>query len=221
MVSAVALSVLILSNGAGAPKLGPTASPKPVVRVWLKGGERRVRGERVRVYFKSASDGYAVVLHQEPDGRVRVLFPLDPTGETRVKGGKTYEARGRGNRDAFAVHDSGAGLVYAAFSTAPFHFDTLARGGHWEYESTAFRVGNDPEADLTELVRGMTGASSFDYDLVRYDVSNLFAFGRRPRYFDPWGWGWYPWRSRFFVGMGWPGYYGRGWWLVPGRRIWW
>jgi hypothetical protein len=198
---------------------GTQPSLKPVVRVWLKGGERREPGDRVRVYFKSEHDGYALVLHAEPDGRVRVLFPLDPTEDNHVRGGKTYEVRSRGDRDAFTAHDSGTGTVYLAVSTEPFHVDSVVRGGHWDYGSSAFQVGNDPEADLTELARQLAGASQFDYDLIRYDVSNVFAYRRYPRYFDPWGWAWYPWGSRFAIGFGWPGYY-RGWWGVPWRRIW-
>lgn len=44
----------------------------PPVRVWLN--EDNVwRGDRVRVHFRSAEDGYVVVLRSDAEGRIRVL----------------------------------------------------------------------------------------------------------------------------------------------------
>ena len=36
------------------------------------------RGDRARVNVRVRDDGYVVVLHTDADGRVRVLFPVDP-----------------------------------------------------------------------------------------------------------------------------------------------
>src|SRR5213594_875398 len=74
-------------------------------------------GDRARVYVQSAQDGYLVVLHADPEGRIRVLFPLDPTDDDFVRGGKKFEVRGRSDRDAFQVEgDEGSGTVLAAVS---------------------------------------------------------------------------------------------------------
>src|SRR5437762_8360103 len=40
-------------------------------------------GDKARVYVRSAQDGYLVVLHADPAGRVRVLFPVDPGDDDR------------------------------------------------------------------------------------------------------------------------------------------
>jgi len=74
-------------------------------------------GDRARVYVQSAQDGYLVVLHADAAGRIRVLFPLDPTDDDFVRGGRKFEIRGRGDRDAFQVEGTdGSGTVLAAVS---------------------------------------------------------------------------------------------------------
>ena len=74
--------------------------------------------------MRAEDDGYLVVLQADTEGHLRVLFPIDPTDDNFVRGGKKYEVEGRGGRDAFDVGDrAGRGTVYAAVSRAPFRFD--------------------------------------------------------------------------------------------------
>ena len=61
------------------------------------------RGDRARVTVRVRDDGYVVVLHEDADGHVRVLFPVDPGDDNFLKGGQEYEIRGRGDREAFQV----------------------------------------------------------------------------------------------------------------------
>ena len=70
-------------------------------------------------------DGYLIVLHVDPEGRLRVLFPVDPDKDNFVRSGKKYEVRDRGDREAFEVDATGRGSVYAAVSRDPFRFDGL------------------------------------------------------------------------------------------------
>ncbi|MBI2404045.1 MAG: DUF4384 domain-containing protein [Gemmatimonadetes bacterium] len=214
MMIAILLPLLAVSAPHPAPKMGlPLADPP--VKVWLN-DDRFVRGDHVRVYVKTDRDGYVVVLHAEPDGRVRVLFPLDPGDDNYLQGNETYEVRGRGDREAFTAYDSrGTGVVYAAYSPDPFRFDGLVRQDHWDYRVDAFRVGDDDEADLSELARQMAAGARFEYDLVRYDVSERVAYrSYSPHYHGGWYDSWYdpwyrPWRSGFYVGIsfGRPWYY--------------
>ncbi|PYP12101.1 MAG: hypothetical protein DMD59_00990 [Gemmatimonadetes bacterium] len=86
-------------------------------------------GDHARVYVETAQDGYLVVLHADPDGRIRVLFPTDPRDDDFIRGGRRFEVRGRSDRDAFQVEgDEGSGTVLAAVSSDPLNFDaTLVR----------------------------------------------------------------------------------------------
>lgn len=171
-----------------------TVLQDPPVRVWLSKRDAVERGDRIKVRVRTAEDGYLIVLHADPEGRVRVLFPLDPVDDHFIRGGRDYEVRGRGDREAITVNvANGLGTVYAAFSRDPFRFDGLVRNTHWDYAQTGvWRVGDDPEGELTTLVDTMAPGSRVVYDLVYYDVYDTVAYTRRYHpgyygsgYYDP------------------------------------
>ncbi len=174
-----ALLVAITAAGGPSPSTG---AQDPPIRIWMNNDRHFERGDRAKVQVETDDDGYVVVLHADPDGRVRVLFPLDPGDDNFVRGGHRYEIRGRGNRESFTVEtSSGGGTVFAAVSHDPFRFDEFVQGDHWDYRSlNATRLGDDPEPDLTDMVKRMS-ASRFDYDLLSYDVS----YGRSVSYYSP------------------------------------
>lgn len=176
----------------------------PPVKVWLNHDNYFQRGDKARVNARLADDGYLVVLRADADGRVRVLFPLDPSDDDFVRGHETIEVRGRGDREAFFVDDrEGSGVVLAARSVAPFKFDEFVRGDHWDYRVLdARQAGDDKEAALVDMVQRMTADSHFDYDAVTYVVSPTRA------YYDSY----YPHYTAWSVGFGWgfPYRYGYG-----------
>src|SRR5437867_9112085 len=105
----------------------------PPVQVWLNHNDY-ARGDRAKVYARVQQDGYLVVLRADADGRVRVLFPLDPGDDDFVRGRQTIEIRGRGDREAFTIDErEGTGVVLAGRSAAPLRFDEFVSGDHWDY----------------------------------------------------------------------------------------
>jgi hypothetical protein len=199
----VALTLaLFASTSVGSPA-GPTAamrSDDPPIQVWLSSDNSFVRGERARVYIRAAQDGYVVVLRADAEGRVRVLFPLDPSADAFARGDGKFEVRGRGDRQAFTADDGdGTGVVLAAWSATPFTFDGLVRGDHWDYSALgAQQSGADKEAALVAVVQGMAGENHFDYDVATYTVNSVSAYNNGYYYgpYDrPWfgpgygGWG--------------------------------
>jgi len=181
-------------------------------------------GDRARVYVESAQDGYLVVLHADPEGRVRVLFPLDPRDDDFIRGGKRFEVRGRADRDAFQIEaDEGSGTVLAAVAKDPFTFDSFVRNDHWDFRALggpSTSVRDDPQAKLVDIVQRMAGDSTgrFEYDVTTYVVNGSrvasrygygygwgspYYYGGRfynPFCFDPfWGWA-----SCFGYGFGYP-----------------
>lgn len=169
MISALLVSLLV--PGAGAP-LPAAAGDDPPIQLWINRDRRFERGDRGKVHVRTEDDGYIVVLHADPDGRLRVLFPLDPGDDNFVRGGKKHEVEGRGGREAFQVHESnGQGTVYAAVSRDPLRFDEFVRGDHWDYKVLgSYAIDDrDAEPELTELVRRMA-PGGFEYDLLTYDV---------------------------------------------------
>src|SRR2546421_11317462 len=112
--------MLSLAGSALAPATAASArvvSDDPPIKVWLN-HDNYYRGDKARVNARLAADGYVVVLRADADGRVRVLFPLDPGDDAFVRGGETIEVRGRGARDAFYTAARGGwGLRLGARST--------------------------------------------------------------------------------------------------------
>jgi hypothetical protein len=191
----------------------------PPVRVWFNSDGDYSFGDRAKVYAKSATDGYLVTLLADENGRVKVLFPVDPDEDQRVAGGKKYELKGRGGREAFVAKDTlGRGTVFAAYSRTPFNFEEFARDGHWDAAALSGKVQDvkaDPESQLRSIVQRMQrGEERFEYDLATYVV-------KPPRYADsPYGDPyWYN-----FAGPGWWDYgfgprFGLGWWYAPRYRV--
>jgi hypothetical protein len=182
------------------------ADADPPVHVWFNSSGDYTTGDRAKVYAKAADVGYLVVLRADVDGRVRVLFPLDPTDDQRISRDKKYELKGRGGREAFVADDTtGSGTVLAAYSKTPFRFDQFEKNGHWDSDALSGGglrdVQADPEAQLRGIVERMQPSGEhFDYDVATYTVA---AAPRYVRTLAPWpyyGYGYY----------GWPGWWGYG-----------
>src|SRR5260370_6334063 len=127
--------IVSLAVAAPAPALARAASlaatsADPRIKVWLNHDEYR-RGDKARVNVTVAEDGYLIVLRTDGEGRVRVLFPLDPSDDAFIRGGETIEVRGRGDREAFYIDEGqGSGLVVAAPSTVPLKLDDFLPAHH-------------------------------------------------------------------------------------------
>ena len=173
MISVLLLPLLI--DAAPAPVVAPHDDPP--IRLWINNDRRFLPGDRAKVEVRTRDDGYLLVFHVDPEGHLRVLFPLDPDRDNFVRGGKKYETRGRGGRESFEIDNTtGKGTVYAAVSRDPFRFDGFVAGDHWDYRALApSRLPNEPEQDLNELVRRMA-QGDFDYDLLNYYVTDRVAY---------------------------------------------
>src|SRR2546425_1164086 len=180
--------------------------------------DRFAPGDRARVYVEPTQDGYLVVLHADPYGRVRVLFPLDPTDDDFIRGGQRQELRGRADRDAFVVDDDdGTGTVLAAWMSEPFKYDEFIRKGHWDYRVLRNEaIRNDPLSGLLDIVQRMAGTGHFEYDAVTYVVARsriASRYGYGDDYYDyDYGYG-YPYHFGFGIGFGYP--YGCGYFCNP------
>lgn len=198
------------------PVAAPEAAP---VRIRLTGDGYYRPGDRVGVEVRTEKGGYLLVLHVNPEGYLRVLFPLEPNDDNSVRSDRTYEIVGRGDRDAFTVEGGGRGTVLAVLSGEAFQLAPFTSGGQWDPKAlNPETYQSDPEPEILDLVQRM-GASDFDYDVARYDVplprqvtttddghttiiNNYYdddydRFGCYDCY-----------RTRVFVGFGW----GRPWW---------
>ena len=203
MISAL-FGVLVASTGSA---VSPAAAPRtavtddPPIRISLNSGGYYYQGDRAKVRVRVAEDGYLLVLRSDADGRVRVLFPLDPGDDDFVRGGgHEFELRGRGDRETFFVDDvRGTGTILAARSATPFRYDRFVRGDHWDYRVLASdRIRDDAEAGLLDLVDQMADSAHYDYDVTSYNVGGGAYRPYYSAYDGYYGPGYYP---RFSVGV--------------------
>jgi hypothetical protein len=174
MIFALLLPLVLAADSAGAH--AGELREDPPIQIWINNDRRFFPGERAKVQVSTEEDGYLLMLHVDPDGYLRVLFPLDPDKDNFVRGGKKYEVRGRGDRDTFEADGKGRGTVYAAVSREPFRFEGFVAGDHWDYRTLApSRLSTNPEPELNELVRRIA-QGDFDYDLLSYEVMDRSAY---------------------------------------------
>ena len=187
--------------------------------VQLKLSDRMLaRGQSEKIHVRTAADGYLVVLRTDTQGKVRMLYPLNPTDDDAVSGGQQIEIPGRGGRDAFSAFSGpGTGMVLAAWSDQPFNFDSFTTNGHWNRAGlVADTSGADAETAMLGIVDQMS-AGPYKYDVMAYSVGNrtyhqgYAGWYNNPwwysPYFDPWyygGYGAWPW-SPYYYG---PSFYG-------------
>ena len=124
----------------------PAEAQAPPITISLNSGGQYDRGEYAQAQFRAAADGYVLILQTDQNGRIRVLFPLDPGDDNFIRGGKTYKVVGRDNRGSFYLDQAGgSGMVYAAWSKSPFRFTgdlkhVVVTVGGQPYEDAALHV---------------------------------------------------------------------------------
>ncbi len=164
--------------------------PDPPIRIWMSSDRQYEPGDKARVQVETRDDGYVLVLNRDSDGRLRVLFPLDPKEDNFVKGGHRYEIRGRGDHESFLAGGPGDGMIFAAVSADPFRLEEFNTQGNWDYTRLTLAPDTrDPERDITELVQRIATSRGFDYDIMSYGVqrpvSNNDVAYNNPRYDSP------------------------------------
>ncbi|HTS87777.1 MAG TPA: DUF4384 domain-containing protein [Gemmatimonadales bacterium] len=197
MLSSIAVALLLPLAAPAQPRAHIAADPPIKVRL---DEDSYSRGDQARVRVRAEKDGYLVVLRADAEGHVRILYPLGPDDPGAIRGGKDFEIRGRGDRQAFTVDDrQGSGMVLAAWSAEPFHYDQFSRNGHWDYRALgAAQVGDDPESGLLDIVDGLA-SGHYEYDTQTYTVEaytprHYYSGWYGPGFYDPWYWPYYyPW----------------------------
>lgn len=159
------------------------AALSPHIELWANSDAVYQRGDRVHVYFRTDQDAYITVFRIDTDGRVRVVFPLDPWEDNFARGGHKYEVAARNDDYAFRVDDyPGEGYLFAIASADPFDYATYVRGDHWDYRAIASggRVTGDPYVAFGDLVSAIIPANYVDYsyDVAPYYVQEHYSYPR-------------------------------------------
>jgi uncharacterized protein DUF4384 len=233
MILLAALSALSTSPSEVAEVAPRPEGERPPVHLWMNSDRRYREGDRVRLQVDADVDGFLLVLHFDPNGRLRILFPLDPRDDSRVQAGRRYEVRSESFDGAFRASGDGTGLIYTAVSEEPWRLDDIVLADRWDYTRLEIdsRVA-DPEPEITALVQRLAGPRGFDYDVMGYRVYgessytsyNTYVYPRGPTYvYDDYlycnNWSWrydgcrrWPYDGGWSFGLGFynPYYYGYG-----------
>ncbi len=150
------------------------------VAVWTDREDPYNRGEGARVYLNADEPTYVTVFRVDTDGRLRVLFPREPWGDTFVRDGRDFEVSGARGGRSFIVDDyPGVGYLFAISSSSPFDYTDITRGDYWDYRLIdAGRLQGDPYVLLTRLAARITPGEAFDYDIVPYYVERRYEYPR-------------------------------------------
>jgi len=152
------------------------ATDRSPVRLWMSNDRMFREGDVVRLQVDAEVDGYLLVLNYDPFGRVRVLFPVDPRDDARVRAGRRYEVRDDQGRGAFLADGDGTGLIYSAVGAEPWRLDDIVLEGRWDYDRLSLdQAEEDPEAAITGLVQRLAGPAGFDYDVLGYRVEGNYS----------------------------------------------
>ncbi len=173
------------------------AVPPLEIDIWTDRGERSVYypGEEIHIYFKVSDDAFVVVYDVDTDGRVKLLYPMDPESSMPTRGGRTY--RLPPTTSAWNYHISGpTGIEYvvAVASPEPFYWgeymEDIAGSGVFETIST------DPQLGIERINQFIAPTRNdmpyYVSDKTMFYVERRVPYPRYMCYDCHWPWHWDP-----------------------------
>jgi hypothetical protein len=180
--------VLLAGLPLSSPSARTTAAHQPArsveaparVAVWADREDPYRRGDGARVYLSAEQPTHVALFRVDTDGRIAVLFPREPWGDTYVRGGREFEVTGgRGGRAFVVDDDPGIGYLFAVASAQPFRFGDIVHGDHWDYRAIeGGRLRGDPYVALADLAARIAPTGEYDYDINTYYVERRYDYPR-------------------------------------------
>jgi len=169
-----------IDSAAHPPTRRSAVVPPGRVAVWTDQDDPYRRGEGARVYLDTRRPAHVTVMRVDTDGRLSVLFPREPWGDTYVREAREFEVTGGRGARSFIVDDPpGLGYLFAIASARPFDFDDIARGDYWDYRLIeGGRIRGDPYVVLTDLAARIAPGGDYDYDISPYYVERRYDYPR-------------------------------------------
>ena len=149
------------------------------VRAWLPDTILPV-GAPGRVYVELEDSGYFALLHVEPSGRIRVLYPEHPHDPDFVPGGAPFVVGGISDSTTFRVVAPGTGTLLAVRSWTPLDFASLVDGNRWDYARALLLqpTAGNPLAALLDIADRISDGEAYTYDLTGYRTPGALAARR-------------------------------------------
>jgi Domain of unknown function (DUF4384) len=161
------------------PQLRRQSNAAGRISVWTDREKPYQHGQRARIYFRADEPGYVTVLRVDTDGRLRTLFPVQPWGRAKVRGGQVQELSDSRSRGFTIDDDPGIGYLFAISSPLPFQYDDITRGDYWDFRVIeGGRIQGDPYVALTDLAARIAPRGDYQYDVSPYYVDRRYQYPR-------------------------------------------
>lgn len=181
-------SAALLALGGMAGGLGAQAVEEPAweARIWLDRGNDPVvdRGDKVRVYYRTALDSYVSIFHIDTNGGVRLLYPASPDVDHFVPGGRDYRLLFPRSSSWLVDDDPGVGYFFILAAPEPQDFRDFRyswSAGSWDLSFVGRTVTEDPfvamDAFIERLIPDWEYAE-YGLDWVEYDVGQDHDYPR-------------------------------------------
>ncbi len=185
ILEAVTLTAVLASGlESGTIEAGAQQLSEP--RIWLDRGVDPVRepGDRVRLYYRTASEAYVAILQIDTDGTTRMLYPRSPTENHYARADRDY--RLLFPRSAYWNVDDRPGVGYFFVVTSPVPFDLSDfryshYDGGWDLSAVGSTVYSDPYVAMDDYVaRLVPDWETLDYglDFISYRVGGAHEYPR-------------------------------------------
>lgn len=180
-------TLALLALGAGGVSAQDYAPEDlPEARIWLDRGNDPLlqRGDRVRVYYRTAADAYVAIFHINSDGNLQLLHPRAPEDEHFARAGRDYRLLFPQSSYWFVDEYPGKGYFFLVASPEPFDFgafgyDPYERG--WNLTTVGRTVYQDPYLAIDDYVARLIPdweRIPYAVDFIAYDVGALHEYPR-------------------------------------------
>jgi len=154
-------------------------------RIWLDRGEEPVvhRGDAVRIFYRTSGDAHAAIFRIDTDGRVELLFPQDPSVDTRVRGGRDYRLLFPRSPIWRVSEDPGAGYFFMIASPEPLDLSGLTYDAPygWDLSAVGDVVYEDPYVAIDNYVAYLIpdwDRVPYALDFITYNVDGTHTYPR-------------------------------------------
>ncbi len=178
--------VALLAPGAGASAQEQAAGEVPEARIWLDRGDEPLlqRGDRVRIYYRTAVDAYVAIFHIDTDGSVTLLHPRAPEDDSFTRGDRDYRLLFPESSYWYVDEYPGKGYFFLVASPEPLElgaFDYSLHERRWDLTRVGQSVYRDPYLAMDDYVAVVIPdweQVPYALDFVGYDVGEVHEYPR-------------------------------------------
>ncbi len=179
-----ALAITLAASGAVTRAMAQ--QPELTARIWTDRSEDAIlhRGERLRLYYRTAADAYVAIFQIDTNGTVRLVYPRSPEENHYVRGGRDYRLLFPSATWWYVQDDPGVGYFFVVASPEPFDFNDLRYShyeGGWDLSTVGRNVYTDPYVAMDDYVA--TLVPDWEYvpyalDFLEYSVEDRYEYPR-------------------------------------------